>query len=41
MKHLGILASTRRAALCFRVFCQQGAGELSPPVMRKVLGTST
>ena len=31
MKHLGILATTPEgAALCFRVFCQQGAGALGP-----------
>jgi amino-acid racemase len=31
MKHVGILATTPEgAALCFRVFCQQGAGELAP-----------
>jgi hypothetical protein len=31
MKHLGILAPTPEgAALCFRVFCQHGAGELGP-----------
>lgn len=31
MKHLGILAhSTEGAALCFRVFCQEGFAELGP-----------
>ena len=31
MKHLGILATTSEgAALCFRVFCQQGAADLGP-----------
>ena len=31
MKHLGILGTTSEgAALCFRVFCQQGAGDLGP-----------
>ena len=31
MKHLGILATTPEgAALCFRVFCQQGADALGP-----------
>jgi aspartate racemase len=31
VKHLGILATTPEgAALCFRVFCQHGAGELGP-----------
>ena len=31
MKHLGILATTPEgAALCFRVFCQQGAADLGP-----------
>jgi aspartate racemase len=31
VKHLGILATTAEgAALCFRVFCQQGAGDLGP-----------
>ena len=31
MKHLGILATTPEgAALCFRVFCQQGASALGP-----------
>lgn len=31
MKHLGILAhSVEGAALCFRVFCQEGFGELGP-----------
>jgi aspartate racemase len=31
VKHLGILATTSEgAALCFRVFCQQGAGALGP-----------
>lgn len=31
MKHLGILATTAEgAALCFRVFCQQGASDLGP-----------
>lgn len=32
MRHLGILATTAEgAALCFRVFCQQGSGEPGPP----------
>lgn len=32
MQHLGILATTAEgAALCFRVFCQQGAGGSGPP----------
>jgi hypothetical protein len=31
VKHLGILATTSEgAALCFRVFCKQGASALSP-----------
>jgi aspartate racemase len=31
MKHLGLLATTSEgAALCFRVFCQQGAADLGP-----------
>jgi aspartate racemase len=31
VKHLGILATTfEGAALCFRVFCQQGAADLGP-----------
>ena len=31
MKHLGIVATTSEgAALCFRVFCQQGAADLGP-----------
>jgi len=31
VKHLGILATTPEgAALCFRVFCQQGASALGP-----------
>jgi aspartate racemase len=31
VKHLGILATTSEgAALCFRVFCQQGAADLGP-----------
>jgi len=31
VKHLGILATTPEgAALCFRVFCQQGARDLGP-----------
>jgi len=31
VKHLGILATTPEgAALCFRVFCQYGAGDLGP-----------
>jgi aspartate racemase len=31
MKHLGLLATTPEgAALCFRLFCQQGARELGP-----------
>jgi aspartate racemase len=31
VKHLGILATTAEgAALCFRVFCQQGASDLGP-----------
>ena len=31
MKHLGILATTTEgAALCFRVFCQQGSADWAP-----------
>ena len=31
MKHLGIAATTAEgAALCFRVFCQQGTADLGP-----------
>jgi len=31
VRHLGILATTPEgAALCFRIFCQQGAGDLGP-----------
>lgn len=31
MKHLGIVATTSEgAALCFRVFCQQGTADLGP-----------